>query len=58
MKQRYFTPSMETIELKAHQQLMAGSIPIHADEEPTTPPSGSDAPIMLTPEQLLGIPSF
>ena len=58
MNKQYFAPSMETIELKAHQQLMAGSVPIRGDEEPTTPPGGSDAPGMLTPEQLLGIPSF
>lgn len=58
MKKTYLAPDMEIVLTATRQPLMAGSIPIHTDEEPITPPGGSDAPFMVTPEDLLGIPKF
>ena len=54
MKKEYFAPDMEIVKLGL-QPLLAGSptIDITPDEEPITPPGGSDAPF-ITSEDLLG----
>ncbi len=58
MKKEYIIPEMELVTLGL-QPLLAGSptVPITPDEEPVTPPGGSDAPF-LSPDDLLGIPLF
>ena len=58
MKKEYIIPEMEIVILGV-QPLLAGSpiIPIDPDEEPTTPPGGSDAPFLST-DDLLGTPLF
>ena len=55
MKKEYLIPEMEIITLGL-QPLLAGSpmISITPDEEPATPPGGSDAP-GLDVEDVLGI---
>ena len=49
------TPEMEIFEIKAQQQLLAGSatVPFGGDEEPSVSPGGSDAPFMDM-DELLG----
>ena len=55
MKKKYMTPEMEIFEIKAQQQLLAGSatVPFGGDEEPSVSPGGSDAPFMDM-DELLG----
>ena len=56
MKKEYMIPEMEIVTLGV-QPLLAGSpiIPITPDEEPVTPPGGSDAP-GLDVGDILGLP--
>ncbi len=59
MKKQYMIPKLEIVKIGI-QPLLAGSPPDIdlVDDGTLTPPGGSDAPGMVTPEDLLGIPKF